>query len=217
MSESAAALTDNGFLPAGILTVPQSSRENLDSLAEGLAAKHGGARNMHRVAVVSGQVTFTGLSLPADDLQFVQQRELSTREVARIFGVPVWMIGGSTGDSLTYSTDPRRRRQESRRPRSRRQTLAGRRPGRVRTRARAWQATVARGDCGGEPIRAALRQPERPVVEHIRPDEQRQEVRRGAPTDTRRALRRGTRTVSRTTRIRRTQAHLRTPTRTERA
>ena len=104
MSESATALTNNGFLPAGIVTVPGGlSREAIDQLADGLSSKHGGARNMHRVAVLSGQVNFTGLSLPADDLQFVQQRELSTREVARIFGVPVWMIGGSTGDSLTYS------------------------------------------------------------------------------------------------------------------
>jgi HK97 family phage portal protein len=36
-------------------------------------------------------------------MQFVQQRELSTREITRIFGVPVWMINGSSGDSLTYS------------------------------------------------------------------------------------------------------------------
>ena len=104
MSESAAALTESGFLPAGIVTVPGGlSREAIDQLAEGLSSRHGGARNMHRVAVLSGQVNFTGLSIPADDMQFVQQRELSTREVARIFGVPVWMIGGSTGDSLTYS------------------------------------------------------------------------------------------------------------------
>jgi HK97 family phage portal protein len=105
MSESAAALTENGFLPAGVLTIPGGglSKDELRNLADGLHAKHGGARNMHRVAVLSGNVSFTGLSLPADDLQFVQQRELSTREIARIFGVPVWMIGGSTGDSLTYS------------------------------------------------------------------------------------------------------------------
>ena len=38
------------------------------------------------------KTTFGG-SLPADDMQFVQQRELSTREIARIFGVPVWMAG----------------------------------------------------------------------------------------------------------------------------
>jgi HK97 family phage portal protein len=104
MSESAAALTENGFLPAGIVTVPGGLNEqSIRQLADGLSSKHGGARNMHRVAVLSGAVNFTSMSLPADDLQFVQQRELSTREIARVFGVPVWMIGGSSGDSLTYS------------------------------------------------------------------------------------------------------------------
>ena len=58
---------------------------------------------MHKVAIISGQATFTGLSLPADDMQFVQQRELSTREIARVFGVPAHMIDGATGDSLTYA------------------------------------------------------------------------------------------------------------------
>jgi HK97 family phage portal protein len=103
MTESAAALTSNGFLPAGMLRVPESSRENLDRLAEGSASRHSGAANMHRIALVSGDVQWMGLSIPADDLRFVQQRELSTREIARIFGVPVWMIGGSSGDSMTYS------------------------------------------------------------------------------------------------------------------
>lgn len=39
----------------------------------------------------------------ADDSQFLQQRELSAREVARIFRVPAWLIDAPTGDSLTYS------------------------------------------------------------------------------------------------------------------
>jgi HK97 family phage portal protein len=104
MSESAAALTENGFLPAGLLTIPSGlGPQALQELAEGLNSRHGGASNMHKVAVLTGNVNFTSMSLPADDMQFVQQRELSTREIARIFGVPVWMIGGSTGDSLTYS------------------------------------------------------------------------------------------------------------------
>ena len=35
--------------------------------------------------------------------QFLQQRELSAREVARIFRVPAWAIDAPTGDSLTYA------------------------------------------------------------------------------------------------------------------
>ena len=39
----------------------------------------------------------------ADDSQFLGQRELSAREVARIFRVPAWVIDAPTGDSLTYA------------------------------------------------------------------------------------------------------------------
>jgi HK97 family phage portal protein len=38
-----------------------------------------------------------------DDAQFLQQRELSAREIARIFRVPAWAIDAPTGDSLTYA------------------------------------------------------------------------------------------------------------------
>ena len=104
MSESAAALTANGFLPTGILTVPATGNQDaLTHLAEQISSRHGGAANQHKVAVLSGDVKFTAMSLAADDLQFAQQRELSTREICRIFGVPPWMIGAPTGDSLTYS------------------------------------------------------------------------------------------------------------------
>jgi HK97 family phage portal protein len=51
-----------------------------------------------------GDVQFTPLTLSMADAQFVEQRNLSTQEVARIFRVPPWMIGAPTGDSLTYST-----------------------------------------------------------------------------------------------------------------
>jgi HK97 family phage portal protein len=84
-------------VPGGLKT------EELTRLRESLTERHSGARNAHRVAVLAGEASWQAMTLPADDMQFVQQRELSTREVCRIFGVPPWMIGGSTSDSLTYS------------------------------------------------------------------------------------------------------------------
>jgi phage portal protein BeeE len=43
------------------------------------------------------------VAFSADDSQFLQQRELSAREVARIFRVPAHLIDAAPGDSLTYS------------------------------------------------------------------------------------------------------------------
>jgi HK97 family phage portal protein len=37
------------------------------------------------------------------DQEFLAQRELAAREVARLFNIPPWLLGCSSGDSLTYS------------------------------------------------------------------------------------------------------------------
>jgi HK97 family phage portal protein len=104
LGEFTAAFFENGGRPSGIITLPQGTRkEALEHLSMEARAKHGGARNAHRIAVITGEMQWTPMSGPLDDLQFVEQRKLSTAEIARVFRVPPWMIGASSGDSLTYS------------------------------------------------------------------------------------------------------------------
>ena len=54
--------------------------------------------------MLSGDVNFQQIGMPLEDAQFLEQRQLSATEVARIFRLPPWIIGAPTGDSLTYST-----------------------------------------------------------------------------------------------------------------
>ena len=104
LQESARQYFEHGSRPSGILTAQgASSVDALQNLSSQWSATHGGVENMHRVAVLSGEVSFTPLGFSADDSQFLQQRELSAREVARIFRVPAWAIDAPTGDSLTYA------------------------------------------------------------------------------------------------------------------
>jgi HK97 family phage portal protein len=104
LGEFTAAFFENGGRPSGFITLPQgTSRESLKHLGMEARAIHGGARNAHRIAVITGEMSWTPMTGPLDDLQFVEQRKLSTAEIARIFRVPPWMIGASSGDSLTYS------------------------------------------------------------------------------------------------------------------
>jgi HK97 family phage portal protein len=94
----------HGGRPSGIIKLPGNARKDaLESFAEMAAAKHGGARNAHRIAVITGEVEWTPMTGPLDDLQFVEQRKLSTAEIARIFRLPPWMVGAGSGDSLTYA------------------------------------------------------------------------------------------------------------------
>jgi HK97 family phage portal protein len=104
LQESARQFFAHGSRPSGILTAPgANSTAALEHISERWSARHGGVGNMHRVAVLSGDVSFTPVAFTASDSEFLGQRELSAREVARIFRVPAWAIDAPTGDSLTYS------------------------------------------------------------------------------------------------------------------
>lgn len=103
LQQSAKVFTEQGSKPSGVLTVASGNQGAADQLKAGWQGQHGGVENMHRVAVLSGDVTFTPVEFSADDSQFLQQRELSAREVARVFRVPAWAIDAPTGDSLTYA------------------------------------------------------------------------------------------------------------------
>jgi HK97 family phage portal protein len=103
LQQSAKSFTEHGSAPSGVLSVPSGQGEAAERIQETWQARHGGVEKMHKVAVVSGDIKFTPVGFSADDSQFLQQRELSAREVARIFRVPAWVIDAPTGDSLTYA------------------------------------------------------------------------------------------------------------------
>ena len=104
LQESARQYFDNGSKPSGILTAPgATSGEALERVSSTWNAKHAGVSQMHRVAVLAGDVKFTPIAFSAGDSEFLGQRELSAREVARVFRVPAWAIDAPTGDSLTYA------------------------------------------------------------------------------------------------------------------
>jgi HK97 family phage portal protein len=93
LQESSQAYFLNGSRPSGILSVQVAQSDaTMEAIRERWDTRHAGTENMSRVAVLSGQATFTPVSFSADDSQFLQQRELSAREVARVFRIPGWMI-----------------------------------------------------------------------------------------------------------------------------
>jgi HK97 family phage portal protein len=104
LQEHAKQYFEEGSRPSGILTMPLgSSQDALERVREDWRNMHGGVERMHRVALIDGEAKFQPVAFSADDSQFLQQRELSAREVARIFRVPAWTIDAPIGDSLTYS------------------------------------------------------------------------------------------------------------------
>jgi HK97 family phage portal protein len=107
LQQSAKVFTEQGSRPSGVLTIGgpggAASLNAVNQLRQGWDLQHTGVNNMHKVPVLSGDVKFTPVAFSQDDSQFLQQRELSAREVARCFRVPAWAIDAPTGDSLTYA------------------------------------------------------------------------------------------------------------------
>jgi HK97 family phage portal protein len=101
--EHAATFFENDARPGGILTTPSAITSQVNELAANWDAKHKGGGNAHRIAVMTGELNWIPVSMPLDDAQFLEQRQLSATEIARIFRVPPWVIGAATGDELTYS------------------------------------------------------------------------------------------------------------------
>jgi HK97 family phage portal protein len=101
----ASSMHANDSTPLGVATVSPGpgADELLENLKAGLEARHRGPANRGRIAFVTGEVSFSQFSLSAVDMQFVQQMEMSTQTIARLFRIPPWLVGARSGDSHTYS------------------------------------------------------------------------------------------------------------------
>ncbi len=105
MQDHAGRFFANDARPSGILKVPAGPQadEQVENLRKAWEARHGGADNAHRIAVMSGEVDFSAISMNPEQSQFVQLREQAVRQIARAFRVPPWMIAAGDASSMQYS------------------------------------------------------------------------------------------------------------------
>lgn len=82
----------NGALPTGILQHPgKLSKESLERLRESWEASYGGA-NSGKTAILEEGMTFTGLTMSNEDMQYLETRSFQVEDIARIYRVPLHMI-----------------------------------------------------------------------------------------------------------------------------
>ncbi|MGH2974638.1 MAG: phage portal protein [Solirubrobacterales bacterium] len=100
----------NAARPGGILAVTGDQPLRSDHAADlksdwqELFAGQAPGAGAGRIAVLSGDdMSFERVEPPMKDSEFLAQRELAAREVARVFNLPPWALGTSSGDALTYS------------------------------------------------------------------------------------------------------------------
>lgn len=88
-----ASFFGNGAIPQGILTHPgELSPEAETKLAQDFEAKHRGAVNGQRVAVLDEGMKYQHVGIPPEDAQFLQTRQFQVVEIARWFRTPPHML-----------------------------------------------------------------------------------------------------------------------------
>lgn len=76
------------------------SEGQVESLRNQVEQKHGAAGgNSHRPMLLTGGLKVESISLSNEDAQLLSTREYQTEEIARIYGVPPFMIGHNKGTS----------------------------------------------------------------------------------------------------------------------
>ena len=92
--EWAARFFANGARPDIVITSEQQLNQiKANEIAESWANRYGGLANAHKPAVLGHGAKITPLTLSAEDAQLLATRQFQVEEIARIYGVPPWMIG----------------------------------------------------------------------------------------------------------------------------
>lgn len=102
--EYGARLFSSGNMMGGILSTEQRlDPDQAVALKERWKAKMSGLNNAHEIAVLDSGASFTPVTMPAKDSQFLESREFQLEEVARWFGVPHFLLG-LTSKSTSWGT-----------------------------------------------------------------------------------------------------------------
>jgi HK97 family phage portal protein len=92
--EYSAAFFKNGARPDYFLTAPQGIKDDArDKLREQWMQRYGGAKHAHMPAILTGGLDVKQITMSNEDATLIETRAFQVEDVARIYGVPPFMIG----------------------------------------------------------------------------------------------------------------------------
>lgn len=124
--EHASRFYSNAAAPAGVLTSPKPMKtDTFKKLREQWNARHQGAENAFKTAILEDGVDWKPIALNLKDQQFLETRTFQVQEIARWIGIPPHLIGElsrSTNNNIeaqgiefvTFAIGPWARRWEQR-------------------------------------------------------------------------------------------------------
>lgn len=93
---------ENGGMLGGILTTKEPlDEQQMLEITKFWKDRYAGAENAHKVAILGGGFTYQPLSVPLDQLQYIDSKKYSSEEICRVFQMPPAMVGMDT--NTTYS------------------------------------------------------------------------------------------------------------------
>ncbi|MDG9717408.1 phage portal protein [Streptomyces sp. DH24] len=91
--KAAAKLYGSGNMISGVLQTEQRlNRDQAEQLKASWKAKLGGHQSAHDIAVLDSGASFHPVTMPYKDSQFLESRQFQVVEVARMFGVPLFLL-----------------------------------------------------------------------------------------------------------------------------
>lgn len=102
MEEFGARYFGNGARPGGVLIHPgKLSEEAHKRLRVSFNEAHQGLDNAHRLKILEEGMTYQAIGVPPEEAQFLQSRQFQIAEIARMYRVPLHMVGDL--DRATFS------------------------------------------------------------------------------------------------------------------
>lgn len=88
------ALFQNAGRPSGAFMVPNGlSTTQRDSFRDDLERLYQGYKNAGKIVVIEGECKWQEMGLSPKDLDFIEGKNLSAREIAQAYGVPPMLVG----------------------------------------------------------------------------------------------------------------------------
>lgn len=105
LEEYASRFFGNGAYAGGVIEWPNEiTSDQARELVNSWESNHKGLRRAHRPAVLYGGAKFTTTTVDPQDSQLLDERRFAVEEVARIFRVPMFMLGVTTPGAVSYAS-----------------------------------------------------------------------------------------------------------------
>ncbi len=102
--KSGARFFRNGAQLSGVLQVEQRLKESqAQALQRRWEARMSGTDNAHKIAVLDSKAKFEPITMPLRDAQFLETRQFQVPEIARFYGVPLFLLF-ETAKSTSWGT-----------------------------------------------------------------------------------------------------------------